>query len=80
MNKQIMIIGGVVFIIALTFFYPQSEKEINAEPMKETLAKESDITQDSDFSFQNSTDWKLIEFLRSCSLKIFEHRSQNLNH
>ena len=56
MNKQIMIIGGVVFILALTFFYPQGEKEINAEPMKETLVKESDTTQDSDFSFQNSTE------------------------
>ena len=56
MNKQIMIIGGVVFILALTFFYPQGEKEINAEPMKETLVKESDSAQDSDFSFQNSTE------------------------
>ena len=60
MNKQIMIIGGVVvFIIALTFFYPQSEIDEKKEPMTELsdqveLSDESDA--DSKFSFQNAKE------------------------
>ena len=24
MNKQVIVIGGIIFIVALTFFYPQN--------------------------------------------------------
>jgi len=47
MSKQIIIIGGAIFIIALTFFYPQ-----NSTSDQEVASDEITI-QNNDFTFQN---------------------------
>jgi len=48
MNKQMIIFGGIIFIIALTFFYPQNSSSKNEE------TKIEQITQNNDFTFQDS--------------------------
>ncbi len=48
MNKQMIIFGGIIFIIALTFFYPQNSSSKNEE------TKIGQITQNNDFTFQDS--------------------------
>lgn len=48
MNKQMIIFGGIIFIIALTFFYPQNPSSKNEE------TKIEQITQNNDFTFQDS--------------------------
>ena len=48
MNKQMIIFGGIIFIIALTFFYPQNSNSKNEE------TKIEQITQNNDFTFQDS--------------------------
>ena len=50
MNKQMIIFGGIIFIIALTFFYPQNSSSKNEE------TKIEQITQNNDFTFQDSGD------------------------
>ena len=49
MNKQMIIVGGIIFILALTFFYPQNSNGSN----NETNIDEP-ISQANDFTFQNS--------------------------
>ena len=50
MNKQMIIFGGIIFIIALTFFYPQNSSSKNEE------TKIEQITQNNDFTFQDAGD------------------------
>ena len=50
MNKQMIIFGGIIFIIALTFFYPQNPSSKNEE------TKIEQITQNNDFTFQDAGD------------------------
>jgi len=50
MNKQMIIFGGIIFIIALTFFYPQNSSSKNEE------TKIEQITQNNDFTFQDSRE------------------------
>tara|TARA_B100000676_G_scaffold284065_1_gene311380 strand:- start:580 stop:1482 length:903 start_codon:yes stop_codon:yes gene_type:complete len=47
MSKQIIIIGGAIFIIALTFFYPQNSTS------DQEVASDEIIIQNNDFTFQN---------------------------
>ena len=55
MNKQVIVIGGIIFIVALTFFYPQ-----NSTSDQEVVSDET-TTQNNDFTFQNAgEDSKLI--------------------
>tara|TARA_Y100001970_G_scaffold80562_1_gene102297 strand:- start:1097 stop:2014 length:918 start_codon:yes stop_codon:yes gene_type:complete len=59
MNKQVMIIGGVIFIIALTLFYPQQDKDNKQdnEQIAEVTNESIDESIDqSNFSFQNSVE------------------------
>ena len=48
MNKQVIVIGGIIFIVALTFFYPQ-----NSTSDQEVVSDET-TTQNNDFTFQNA--------------------------
>ena len=54
MNKQVMIIGGVIFVIALTFFYPQ--KDMDSKKNNEQLIEMADNDEQSNFSFQNTQE------------------------
>ena len=54
MNKQVMIIGGVIFVIALTFLYPQ--KDMDSKKNNEQIIEMADNNEQSNFSFQNTQE------------------------
>ena len=54
MNKQTMIIGGVIFVIALTFLYPQ--KDTDNKKNNEQITEMADNNEQSNFSFQNTEE------------------------
>ena len=54
MNKQTMIIGGVIFVIALTFLYPQ--KDTDNKKNNEQITEMADNNEQSNFSFQNTDE------------------------
>ena len=54
MNKQTMIIGGVIFVIALTFLYPQ--KDTYSKKNNEQITEMADNNEQSNFSFQNTEE------------------------